>query len=163
MNSVTTYAISSKGPAATLELGRRLGQCLRLLPPAWPLAVELIGDLGAGKTTFVQGLAAGLGSTSQVTSPTFTINRSYTLNDGRRLEHFDLYRLGEMGVMGEELAEALTDHTAVTAIEWPQQSANLLPADRLVINFVTTGESERQINFKATGEKSSSIVEMIKP
>src|SRR3546814_310559 len=77
-------------------------------------AIELISDLGGGKTTFVRGLARGLDIKSQVTSPTFTVNREYS---GRlRLHHYDFYRLNVAGIMSAELSESVSDKAGVVVV-----------------------------------------------
>ena len=85
---------------------------------AAPLVIELIGDVGAGKTTFTRHLARALGVTEPVQSPTFTLSRVYDVADGRRLVHYDFYRLGEAGIIADELAETSADDTTITVIEW---------------------------------------------
>lgn len=87
-----------------------------------------------------------MGSTDKVGSPTFTISREYTAGD-LTLHHFDFYRLGEAGIMSEELAEVINDPKAVVAIEWAGIVNDVLPADRLTINITATGESERVFDF----------------
>ncbi len=100
------------------------------------LVIALHGDLGAGKTTFVQGLAAGLGVRERVTSPTFILANEYQTPRGWRLVHVDAYRLAERGA--DEAAafglEELLDATdTIVAIEWAERVADLLPADCLQI------------------------------
>ncbi|HEY8109146.1 MAG TPA: tRNA (adenosine(37)-N6)-threonylcarbamoyltransferase complex ATPase subunit type 1 TsaE [Patescibacteria group bacterium] len=108
----------TNSPEETKELGRRLAESLdggeNLL---------LVGDLGAGKTAFAQGLAQGLGVTEPVKSPTYTYLREYDLpNRSTRLAHFDLYRLPDRPTEAElrsiELPERLADRNVITVIEW---------------------------------------------
>lgn len=120
--------------------------------------IELISDLGGGKTTFVQGLVAGLGYNDAVTSPTFTLSNTYQLADGRRIAHYDLYRLSEGGVLVDELAEDLADTKTITLIEWGGLAADRLPADRLQIHINVTGDTERQLTYAAGGERSTAII-----
>ena len=96
--------------------------------------IELIGDVGAGKTTFTKGLARGLGITEAVQSPTFTISRLY---QGKRwhLAHYDFYRLDDAGIMQDELAETLADRDTITVIEWAGSVAGVLPADHITITI----------------------------
>lgn len=97
--------------------------------------IALRGDLGAGKTTLMQGVAAALGVTRPVTSPTFALALEYPLPDGRRLVHMDLYRLPE----GEDLNSLGFDEYlgsgAIIAIEWAERAADLLPPDTLWIDI----------------------------
>ena len=101
----------------------------------FPFCLELIGDVGAGKTTFVKGLASGLKSRDQVTSPSFTINNRYDLSDGRVLAHYDFYRLGEAGVLMQELAEDLSDTQTAVVMEWAQPVQEILPNERMVVTI----------------------------
>jgi tRNA threonylcarbamoyladenosine biosynthesis protein TsaE len=113
--------------------------------------IELVGDLGAGKTEFVRGLARGLGSSDQVHSPSFTLSNQYKAA-GLTLHHFDFYRLFEPGIMRDELAEVLNDPKAVVVIEWANVVANILPPTRLKIRFVTSAETKRQLTFEYPDE-----------
>lgn len=67
------------------------------------------------------------------------------------IHHYDLYRLGQTGIVGEELAEDLVDPQVITIVEWAGIAHNQLPADRLTITFETTGENTRQLVFEAGG------------
>ena len=80
-----------------------------------PSVIELIGDVGAGKTTFTRGLAQGLGAKNEVTSPSFTISKSYALPNGKTLTHYDFYRLQDPGLMSEDLAENLIDQIRLSS------------------------------------------------
>jgi tRNA threonylcarbamoyladenosine biosynthesis protein TsaE len=158
MNSGMTFAISTTNSAATQAVAQRLATQLR-----GGEVIELASDLGGGKTTFVQGLARGLGYTGEVVSPTFTLSRIYQLPEGRELHHYDLYRLGQAGVVGEELTESLGDPTIITLIEWAGIIEDELPQDRLRIEFTITGETNRELTFTATGTKSKHIIKALKP
>lgn len=108
--------------------------------------IELISDVGGGKTTFVRGLARGMGSKDVVRSPSFTIGNQYKA--GRlTLHHFDFYRLQEPGIMERELAEALQDPKAVVVIEWGGIAEAVLPPGRLSIRIKPTGETSRRFSF----------------
>ena len=114
-------------------------------------AIALSGDLGAGKTTLVQGLARGLGVQEQVVSPTFTLVREYR---GRLdLAHVDVYRLEhEQDVLDLGLEE-IGDGLAVLAVEWGDAVEALLPPERLLVELTTedsTGVSERR-RIRITG------------
>ena len=105
--------------------------------------IELVSDLGGGKTTFTKGLAKGIDSDDAVTSPTFTLNNIYR---GSKLTiyHFDFYRLAEAGIMNEELAEVLRDSKAVTVVEWGDIVQDVLPQSKLTIHITASGETSRQ-------------------
>ena len=117
--------------------------------------VVLTGELGAGKTTFVQGVAAGLGATEHVASPTFTLVREYV--SGRvPLAHVDLYRLDrEQDVLDLALDE-LEDGERVLLVEWGDPVAELLADDRLRVELVgidpTGADETRRITLEASGD-----------
>lgn len=110
--------------------------------------IELIGDVGTGKTTFVKGLAAGLGVKETVQSPSFTIFARYDAANGRSLHHYDFYRLEEPGLIAHDLAESLENKTAVTVIEWSQTIARILPPGHIVIHIVTVSDTVREITVE---------------
>lgn len=123
----------------TLRLGRCIGQNL-----GGGEVVELSSDLGGGKTALTKGIAAGMGSTDTVQSPTFTISRIYRCRDDRELHHFDFYRLQDAGIMAAELAESLNDDQVVVVIEWSGIVEAILPASRIQVVITATGETDRQ-------------------
>lgn len=105
--------------------------------------IELVGDVGAGKTTFTQGLGNGLEADDEVQSPSFTISREYACRDGLRLAHYDFYRLSDGGIMHHELAESVQDPHTITVVEWAETIAAVLPDDRIIIRIAPepTGEA----------------------
>lgn len=138
----TVHAIDD---AATFALGRALGDA------AFPGAVfALVGDLGAGKTVLARGIAAGLGVTRGVASPTFVLMATHL--DGRLpLWHADLYRLtsgDDLVTVG--LADAF-EGGGVVIVEWADRFPDALPEDRL--DVVLTGEEGRTITLTARGER----------
>ena len=115
------------------------------------LVIELVGDLGAGKTQFVRGLAIGAGSADAVQSPTFTISRVYR-GEGITIYHFDLYRLGEEpGIIAEDLKELINDQQALIVTEWAE-AADVLPPGRIRISITVTDENERKFSFENLGD-----------
>lgn len=106
--------------------------------------IELVSDLGGGKTTFTGGLAKGIGSMDEVSSPSYTLNNRYT---GTRLsiEHFDFYRLQTAGVVAEELLEYVGDRGVVVVVEWGDILHDVLPAARVTITIRVSGENSREI------------------
>ncbi|HEY1063672.1 MAG TPA: tRNA (adenosine(37)-N6)-threonylcarbamoyltransferase complex ATPase subunit type 1 TsaE [Candidatus Saccharimonadales bacterium] len=108
--------------------------------------IELVSDLGGGKTTFVRGLASGIGSNDTVSSPTFTLSNVYKGKD-LTMYHFDFYRLAEPGIMREEIAEVLKDPQAVTIIEWADIVHDVLPEDRVTMHITATGETSRHYDI----------------
>lgn len=101
----------------------------------------LYGDLGAGKTTFVQGFAKGLGITKRVTSPTFVIAKEYSFQD-RKLIHIDCYRIKSLN-----LEEFLEDKSNLVIIEWPERIELVLPKKRIDIQFKYIDDSRREIEI----------------
>ena len=115
--------------------------------------LTLHGDLGAGKTTFMQGLARGLGITRNILSPTFIIMRSYDIahagNTGKKLYHVDLYRIeSEKDIDAIGLPELMGDTEAIVAIEWPEKIENVLPKKKREIFLEYIDENKRQISFE---------------
>ncbi len=123
--------------------------------------LELVGDIGAGKTTLTKGIARALGINEPVQSPTFTISRVYDSPKGLRLAHYDFYRLGEAGIMGDEIREA-ADDDSVVVVEWAGAVDDDLPKDRLVVKITTISEEERLVEFHPGGKKSTELWQKIK-
>lgn len=132
--------LSSSSDQETQEYGVRLGKKLT------KGLICLYGSLGAGKTTFVRGLAKGLGVKSRVSSPTFTYQR---IHKGRvKLYHFDCYRLEKPDTLIlEELKEALSRNDGVVAVEWAEKIIDFLPKKRLDISFEYKTLACRKIIF----------------
>ena len=130
------------------DLGRKLGERLR-----GGEVIELVGDVGAGKTTLVKGIGEGLRVDDDVQSPSFTISRVYDARDDLRLHHYDFYRLNDAGVMSFELAESIADPTAVTAVEWADTVQDVLPKNHVRINIAYTPDGEgRELTIMAPEE-----------
>lgn len=104
--------------------------------------IELLGDVGAGKTTFTQGLGQGLGADDDVQSPSFTLSREYECRDGLRLVHYDFYRLHEAGVLAYELAESLADAKTITVVEWAETIQAVLPENRIIVKISPQANTE---------------------
>ncbi len=135
-----------------------LGKILK--PPA---VLELRSDLGGGKTTFVRGLARGVGSKDTVTSPTFTLNNQYISSDGStKISHFDFYRLREPGIMAGELAESINDAKTITVVEWGTIVGEVLPPRRLSIEFKPSMNNidERQLTLTYPEDYSGFIKQL---
>lgn len=135
------------------EFGKKLGALF-----AGGEVLELVGDVGAGKTTLTKGIAVGMGIDETVQSPTFTINRMYDAPSGVRLAHYDFYRLPSAGIMADELHEVVNDTSVVTIVEWADVVDGVLPDDRLRIRIVSPTETSRQITIEAEGEKSLAVL-----
>ncbi len=114
--------------------------------------VLLDGDLGAGKTTFTQGLARAMGVTEAVTSPTFTLVRSYRAGGGLELLHVDVYRLDLLSEVVDLGLPEYLDDGAVAVIEWGARAAAALAPDHLQIRIdMTDSDADRRLTFEATG------------
>lgn len=125
----------------TRALGQSIGGMLK-----GGEVIELQGDVGAGKTTFVRGLAKGIDSNDHVSSPTFTLKNTYT---GRIvLHHLDLYRLHEPGLVQHELNEILGLPNETVVIEWAETVGDTLPEARAIIKFVSPEENLRLITIE---------------
>lgn len=121
--------------------------------------IELIGDVGAGKTTFVHGLARGLGINEAVASPSFTISRIYDGRNRLKLAHYDFYRLNNPGIMAIELEEAINDKKNVVVVEWATTVQRLLPGNRIVLHISSPSENIRLVEISGGGLLSWDIEE----
>jgi tRNA threonylcarbamoyladenosine biosynthesis protein TsaE len=149
------WSVRTAGPAGTRALGRALGAVLEA-----SLAVFLTGELGAGKTCFVQGLAAGLGIPAEepVTSPTFTLVNSYR---GRLvLHHFDLYRLLHPDQVEELGFEEYLLGPGVTVVEWAERLADEA-REGLYVHLVYAAEQERELTFQARGAAAEVVLALL--
>lgn len=152
----STWTVTSHAPEETAELGKVLGECCA---PGTVLA--LIGNLGAGKTKFVQGLAEGLGVNSLlVNSPTYTLIQEY---EGRlSIAHFDVYRLRSAEEFLELGAEEYLHGNGVSLVEWGDRVEGLLPEDRLEVRIEFLTDTERQLGFKSMGRISEELLKGLK-
>ncbi|MDR0398149.1 MAG: tRNA (adenosine(37)-N6)-threonylcarbamoyltransferase complex ATPase subunit type 1 TsaE [Candidatus Nomurabacteria bacterium] len=122
-----------------IGLGERLARAVNR-----PCLIELIGDVGAGKTTLVKGLARGLGVADGITSPSFTINKIYPF-DGGTLSHYDFYRLDDAGIMKNEIAEVLEDPNAIVVVEWAGTVQDALPENRIKVDIKYSADGTRTV------------------
>ena len=130
----------------TMELAEKL---VSLLPNG--ITLTFSGDLGAGKTTFIRGLAKGLNIKEVVQSPTFNIMKIYLKGD-RPLIHIDAYRLADIN-NDIGLDEYIGYETGITVIEWPIFIERLIPDNAIEIEITNMGGDERKILFKIKDEK----------
>lgn len=135
-------ALISRSPEETQAIGEALGA--RLTPGA---VVACTGELGAGKTCFLQGLARGLGVTADVTSPTFVLINQYR---GRLpVYHLDAYRTGSLTELVDLGLEEMLDGDGVTVVEWADKLLPLLPAARTIYVHVSgLGDEPREIRIE---------------
>ena len=147
-----TFHLSS--PAQTFELGRRLGAVLREGD-----FVALTGELGAGKTLFVRGVAEGAGA-EPATSPSFALANVYR-GGSITLQHLDLYRLSGPAELFALGFEDIVAEPAATLCEWADRASSALPADRLEISFAVTDTEERSASALARGPRSTELLAAI--
>jgi tRNA threonylcarbamoyladenosine biosynthesis protein TsaE len=151
-----SFEFFSKSPEQTRRIGMRLGHALKKGD-----VLCLQGDLGAGKTTFVQGLAQGWGSLDSVSSPTFIIVNMYRRTDGAELFHLDTYRL-ESQPEAEELDLDSMLNEGVLIVEWPERLGNLIPDERLWIKFDHVSDEQRLMSFNANGSRYQGLLDDIR-
>lgn len=144
MNTGTTWQTKSASSEQTEQLAARLGKALK-----GGEVIELVSDLGGGKTTFVRGLADGAGSKDKVGSPTFTISKVYDAPQFT-IHHFDFYRLPDPGLIANELEEVQSDPKVVTVIEWADVVKHVLPTERLHIEIKQLPNGDRELTFRAS-------------
>ncbi len=119
--------------------------------------VCLQGELGAGKTTLVQGMAQGWGSLDAVSSPTFVLVNEYRRSNGSRLFHMDAYRL-ESGAEAAELDVDWMLSEGALVVEWAERVQSILPEHYLHISLEPVAEEQRQMRFKAHGPRYDRII-----
>jgi tRNA threonylcarbamoyladenosine biosynthesis protein TsaE len=157
MMAQSEFSVETAGVEETRALGARLATGL-----AGGDVLALAGDLGAGKTAFTQGIAAGLGIRATVTSPTFVLINRYVAADGRVLQHADCYRLTD--APAEMWDIGLTDLFAgddIVVIEWADRIPGLLPDEYLEITFAYLDENQRRLCFRGHGRRYVELVSKI--
>ena len=150
MKEKTLYTLS---PQQTLALAKRFASLLH-----GGEIVFLRGPIGAGKTVFVKGVAEALGMKSSPTSASFSLMKRYQKGK-HTLYHIDLFRLTEGEVFNLGFEEMLEDEQAVILAEWPDPLAQMMPQDRLEMDFVLEGGDKRRITLRAGGAVSRALAE----
>ncbi len=147
------FECTTLAPEETILIGSDLATILSA-----GTVILLSGELGAGKTVFAQGVAAGLGVAAPVTSPTYTLVSEY---QGRLIPfyHMDLYRLGGGDPFEELGAEEYVHSDGVTAIEWPEQVRSRWRGDCLTVSIKHLGGDSRKIEMAGTGARSNAVLE----
>lgn len=154
--------------AEMLKFGADFAKNLR-----FPAVIELLGDVGSGKTTFTRGLAEGLGVSEPVTSPSFTLSKRYAFplhkssiadaNSSKaspyygELIHYDFYRLDDPGIMRDELADALDQKNAVVVVEWGGEVADLLPESKYHLEISQLDDNVREVKVFYQGKEISAL------
>jgi tRNA threonylcarbamoyladenosine biosynthesis protein TsaE len=140
----------------TRNLGQKIGTLIDQ-----PLVIALIGDLGSGKTVFVQGLAKGLEVPDgyYITSPTFTLINEYP---GRHpLVHVDLYRLENVSDLEDIGLDEILHGQAVIAIEWADKLSDGLPAEHLLVTMKIIDDDCRTLDLNATGHNAMNLLKAL--
>lgn len=148
--------VFSRSPEQTRRIGMRLGGALRAGD-----VICLQGDLGAGKTTFVQGIAHGWGSLDAVSSPTFIIVNVYRRGDEARLFHMDAYRLDSTPEAEELDLDSMLSQGPLL-IEWPERMNGLIPLEHLWISLEPIAQEEREMRFRASGSRYEELLEVVR-
>lgn len=133
--------VGTRNAAETESIGEEMGRRL-----SGGEVIELSGDVGAGKTTFVRGLARGIGSPDRVSSPTFTIYKTYE-SEGITLYHYDFYRVEDVEVAAHEMADIAAQPKTSVVVEWSDAVKDVLPANRIKVRIRPTGEDTRIIEI----------------
>jgi len=139
------FEFFSRSAEQTRRLGMRLGA---LLQPGDVICLS--GDLGAGKTTMVQGIAHGWGSLDAVSSPTFVLVNEYRRLDGNRLSHLDAYRL-QNALEAEDLDLDNLLEKGVLVVEWPERIQSALPKEFLLVKLKWMADEQRDLVLSAKG------------
>lgn len=147
-----TYIRKCTSPEATKQLAATLAPYLRAGD-----AVVLSGDLGAGKTQFVQGVAGGLGIRDQITSPTFTVMLTYP-SGSLPLYHFDLYRLDSFDEIEDTGFYETVDGDGVSFIEWGEKFPEALPYTYLEIDIRVDDQENRIVEAHAYGDRARRLL-----
>lgn len=143
----------SRSPEQTRRLGIRLGA---LLKPADVICLD--GDLGSGKTTFVQGVAKGWGSVDAVSSPTFVLVNQYRQPGGGQLHHLDAYRIASL-LEAEDLDIDSLLVNGPMVVEWSDRIAAALPEEHLLINFSWVADEQRRLLFTPKGSRYEKLLQ----
>jgi tRNA threonylcarbamoyladenosine biosynthesis protein TsaE len=146
----------SRSPDQTRRIGMRLGA---LLEPGDLICLS--GDLGAGKTTLVQGIARGWGSLDSVTSPTFVLVNAYRRPDGQTMHHMDAYRMESAGE-AEDLDLLLMLEKGPMLVEWPERIRSALSAERLWVDMRWMDDEHRGMMFTAYGVRYQNLVDQLR-
>ena len=142
----------SRSPEQSRRIGIRLGTLLQSGD-----VICLSGDLGAGKTTLVQGIAQGWGSSDQVSSPTFVLVNMYRRPDGYMLHHMDAYRM-QNWLEAEDLDMDLMIEKGALVVEWPERIQQALPKECLKINLRYVDDMQRGMVFSPYGERYTTLL-----
>jgi len=151
-----SFEFISRSTEQTRRLGMRLGALLRVGD-----VVCLVGDLGSGKTTLVQGIASGWGSLDQVTSPTFVLVNVYRGPDSACLYHLDAYRLSSAREAEDLDLEPMLE-TGLLVVEWAERIQEALPPERMWVTLRWIDDEQRDLVFAARGSRYQSVLAAVR-
>ncbi len=151
-----SFEIISRSTEQTRRVGMRFGALL-----ASGDVVGLEGDLGAGKTTLMQGIAAGWGSLDPVSSPTFVLINLYRRLDEQQLHHLDAYRLSGAAEAIDLDLESMMERGPLV-VEWADRIEETLPKERFWVKLEWLDETQRQFLFSAQGEFYQSVLQQFR-
>jgi tRNA threonylcarbamoyladenosine biosynthesis protein TsaE len=146
----------SRSPEQTRRVGMRLGAMLQTGD-----VIGLVGDLGSGKTTLMQGVASGWGSLDPVSSPTFVLVNVYRHAEGGRLFHLDAYRL-DSPAEAEDLDMTAMLDTGPLVVEWAERIQQVLPPEHLWVAMTTIDENCRDLIISAQGARYELMLAVIR-
>jgi len=153
-----TLDIISHSPEQTRRLAARLASLLH-----GGETICLTGPLGAGKTTFAQGVGQGLGVEEPIISPTFTLIREYgPVDDHPAMYHIDFYRLESFEALRTLGLDDYFYSDGVCVVEWPERATTLLPEERLWIEMHTIGDTKRSLLLRAEGDQYQELLKEFK-
>lgn len=151
-----TFEFISRSPEQTRRIGIRLGAYLQPQD-----VICLSGELGAGKTTLVQGIAKGWGTGEPVTSPTFVLINQYHRPDNSEMNHLDAYRLNS-AIEAEDLDLERLIEEGPLLIEWPERILEALPSNHLWIQMVWLGDEQRQLVITTHGHHYKQLLKKLR-
>lgn len=131
----------------TQKIGYLLAKSIIKKQPNFPIIIALCGDLGSGKTTFLQGFAKGLGIKDRILSPTFVIYKRFKLA-GRNFYHLDCYRLKSFkDLLSLGFKDILSGNNNIIAVEWPEKVRGILSSKAFLLKFEFVDKNRRRITF----------------
>lgn len=154
--SANSFDFLSRAPEQTRRVGFRLGSMLK---PGDVLALH--GDLGAGKTTFVQGIAQGWGATDEVSSPTFVLVNVYRRPDGALIHHMDAYRI-QSALEAEDLDLEEMLRSGALLVEWAERIQSALPQEHMEVQLAYVNDEQRSLAFYPHGKRYEALAGELK-
>ena len=155
-----SYSLADE--AATIDLGGGLTRAIETVGLGDGLNIHLLGDLGAGKTTFSRGVVRAFGHQGAVKSPTYTLVEPYEIAiDGdviRRVYHFDLYRLSDPAELEFLGLDDYFNSSSLCLIEWPERGVGFMPQADIEIHLVELSSKARQFNFAALTVRGEQVL-----